>query len=317
MEIRMQYAKVVNDSSVFGREWPILKEHDWSFSRGNGLISWIYVKPGCSKNGIEGVDFLATESQVLDLLPMRGRTREEFELHGDGSGERLPFTACDERAGRTGRARTAKASAIDEELKREAALKQEKKRKREEEIAKEKKTMAAKKKKKSKNKRESSPKMTPPDVKKTKPQSPGGCLSSSSEESEEEENPFDWDVLWPRLASCGWRINKAPGPNPGYRDIYVRPKRSKKGDAGVDYFTSKEEVIKFQKTEDQVRVCLVRSASSLRMGAHWISTPIADTLNFFAVSNIIPAPSFVTGFARRRNCAEAANRARRPCSPTP
>jgi len=136
MEIRVQYGlyKVVNDNTVLNRQWPILKKHGWSHSRGNGLISWIYVKPGCSKNGIEGVDFLATESQVLDLLPMRGRTREEFELHGDGSGERLPFTACDKRAGRTGRARTAEASAIDEELKRKAALKQEKKRKREEEI---------------------------------------------------------------------------------------------------------------------------------------------------------------------------------------
>ena len=126
-------------------------------------------------------------------------------------------------------------------------------------------------KKKNKNKknssserRESSPKMTPPDVKKTRPQDPAIPLESSSDE-ESEVDEFDWDVLWSRLKAAGWRSNLAPkNLGLGHTNIYVRPGRTKKGDAGVDYFTSKEAVIEFQKNEDQkVRILRLRLREKL------------------------------------------------------
>ena len=99
--------------------------------------------------------------------------------------------------------------------------------------------------------RESSPKMTPPDVKKTRPQDPAIPLESSSDE-ESEVDEFDWDVLWGKLKTAGWRSNLAPKDlGLGHSQIFVRPGRTKKGEAGVDFFTSKEAVIDFQKSEDQ------------------------------------------------------------------
>ena len=132
---------------VFKREWPQLLEEGWRYSRGNGLISWIYVVPdgnAIAQQGEHGKDYYHDEKEVLDSLPGRGRTRNELKTYGDGAvTERLAFGSCAD-GGRISRTRNARDNDGDDDdfavqAAKEESLKQlkreERRLKREKEVS--------------------------------------------------------------------------------------------------------------------------------------------------------------------------------------
>ena len=290
---REYLTRKITDETVFTREWTKLKAEGWTWTNGTGLTSFKYMPPGksCVKGkGIEGVDYFASESAVLDSLTNRGRTAEEVEI------ESVQKACMNLEDGSAGPGRSSRGRRLSTNM--EGATQAVKAVAPSAGVTSNKQKNGGSGKPSGKKRRRSSP-LTPPDVKKTKPQSPGGCLSDSSSEecnlssAEKEARDYDWQELWPRLKmvrsvffcvylrqrallmrtfqkktynapnlhalffflffQAGWAEKKASREyGLEYNYVYVRPNRDHiGGKLNVDFFGSKEHVIKFVKEQDK------------------------------------------------------------------
>jgi len=107
---------------------------------------------------------------------------------------------------------------------------------------------------------------TPTDCR-TKPKDPAiplseSSLSSSSSFESQSKNDTSsgrnlcekWNKLWPRLSKAGWKCVKAPLKNLQHEYYWVRPGRDARAEdsqLGVDYFASQQDVLDYQKREDE------------------------------------------------------------------